>query len=401
MIELTHSKKLSKRVRKDKDLKKLLFPKRLKILKLEEGVLEIKCSRSDYTIFSKNNSIDTDEELEKFLEDEEIDKQQKAILNRYKFTQSVLEVKRLVKLKWYKRKVIQKPLSNKRNPRIMQEIRFFDYSFPLDSRIFADTFDNKSKKFNLPHNVYDHKRALSVTLDKEKSLFSIEVGEKVLSSKDLVDYSLSLQNYYIKWLRNSGNAKALPFIEIQLEHNGLDKNFANKESELAIYENIDLYKYDKFFLKKISKSDMEFISKSPYMTRTHKRNLLGTNQDNNLIQEEFNMELCKLIGYQDTDVDEILSKSLRFDVQNSMYCKNFINGMCNLKEVRKQRYLSSYRNCQTDSTGSKILEKVYIRTKDKEKSIGCTIIAWKENWIENGCLYNKVYKVFTDADEEY
>ena len=106
MIELTHSKKLSKRVRKDKDLKKLLFPKRLKILKLEEGVLEIKCNRSDYTIFSKNNSIDTDEELEKFLEDEEIDKQQKAILNRYKFTQSVLEVKRLIKLKWYKRKIV-------------------------------------------------------------------------------------------------------------------------------------------------------------------------------------------------------------------------------------------------------------------------------------------------------
>ena len=74
----------------------------------------------------------------------------------------------------------------------MQEVRFLDYSFPLDSRIFADTFDNKSKKFNLPHNVYDHKRALSVTLDKEKSLFSIEIGEKVFSSKDLANYSLSL-----------------------------------------------------------------------------------------------------------------------------------------------------------------------------------------------------------------
>ena len=63
------------------------------------------------------------------------------------------------------------PLYNKRNLKVMQGVRFFDNTFPLDSSIFADSFDDKSKEFNLPHNVYDYKKANSVTFDKEESLF--------------------------------------------------------------------------------------------------------------------------------------------------------------------------------------------------------------------------------------
>ena len=298
MIQLTHSKKLSKRLKKDQDFRSLLFPQLRKVQKLEEGILAIQYNKSEHTLFSELNQVDTEEALCKFAEGK-ITERTKAVISKFRLTQSLLEKKRLKKLKWYAKILTLKPISNKSNPKLLQDIRFFEYGFPLDYSIFAVTSDKSSKLFKILGNLYDHKKALSVTFDKEKKQFSIESCEKFFSSKDLANYSFSIQKYYIEWLRNSGNAKALPFIESQLKFKDYHKN--NKESELEFFENEHKYKNDKFFIKTISKDDMEFIFKSPYMTRTHKRDLHGTNEDNGLVQEEFNMELCKLIGYQDTD----------------------------------------------------------------------------------------------------
>ena len=105
MIQLTHSKKLSKRLKKDQEFRSLLFPKPNKVYKLEEGILEIQYNDSEHSLFSEVNKVDTDEELSKF-DAEVLNKRENAIIRQFRQTQSLLEKKRLKRLKWFNKNII-------------------------------------------------------------------------------------------------------------------------------------------------------------------------------------------------------------------------------------------------------------------------------------------------------
>lgn len=262
--EILHSKSLSKRLKKDDDLKQLLFPTRVKSFYVEKGIIQVE-TKDEESFFSKSDKAsDTGKVLTGYINS--CDNTSVLRFHQRNMTQALLQKKRLQKSKWLYKKLKLVPLCIKREPNPYTRIRFLEYNLLLDSDMFLDASQKTNKEFCIPNNIYDYKRAKTVTYDRIKEAFTISLHEKV--PNDYNNINLEQYNYYIEWLRSLGNYRARDFIEVInlfLESDKRNKKIADQ------YRQIVAKSYDrKIYIKKLDDIPKSYILSEPYSCRTTK-----------------------------------------------------------------------------------------------------------------------------------
>ena len=230
--KLKHSKKLSKRFRKDPDFSSTLYPELKTIIALEVGIYELKHLKEEESIFSQISICDTDQDIDKYTNIEKNDTIL-SILKKYKANMAIISSRRLKKSKWNNKILVFKEFNLKRNPNPITEIRFLDYVFYLDSDMFLDTNYKTTKEFTgLPQTIYNHKRASSVIFDKKKQCFVINVHEK--NTEDQQNFSSCTKfSYYLDWLQSMGNSKAIYLIDILVKLKQSSEDYIKKIPQYA------------------------------------------------------------------------------------------------------------------------------------------------------------------------
>ena len=249
-----------------------------------------------------------------------------------------------------------------------------------------------NREFNLVLNVYDDKRVCSVTYDKKKDGFIIRMCEKHFSQINSRKYYLGL-DYYIEWLKSLGNQASISYLDSLLK---IKESFEMSKSLIRFYKDqVENSDTSKKFIKEIDQNTLNYIHKGPFFSRISKVDLQGSNENSGLIQEEYSMSFLKLMGYDYSDTDQILSKFMKHEIQNSFYTKSFLNNVCDLLPTSKNVCDSSNR-CHVyglDLEKHKILapktltEHFCLRNKHGEDCVEFMLIIWEEKWYENGSLY--------------
>ena len=401
--ELKHSKKLSKRFKKDFDFKSILFPELKVLVKLENGIMQVKHLKKEESIFSEGINIDTDEEIEKCLKTGYTQKLE-TICKQYKLTQSLLSQKRVQKSKWYNKTLFITPILNGRNPNPITKFRYLEYVFYLDSDIFRDADDKIMKEFKSVHDIYDYKRASSVIFDKNNQCFIIKVHEKDEGNDS---FNLIQQNYYIDWLQSMGNSKAMNLIEILIrlkqyneDHIKQIPQYAEKYSKIISKENSP-----KQMIKEIDEKTKKYILSQPCVTRLTKIDLFDKTENTGLIEEEYNMAFVKMLGYrEESDMDELMAKFLKLDIQKSWYTKQSYN---NIYDMNQRLFSNPNIKNKSDPTkpatindqkfeGTIFNERFYVKNNNGDDAFEFRIVVYEEKWFQDKSLYKKSYQNFFD-----
>ena len=149
-----------------------------------------------------------------------------------------------------------------------------------------------------------------------------------------------------------------------------------------------------FFIQTIDEKTKKYILEQPCFTRTCKIDLMKINANTGLIEEEYNMDYVKLMGYdEESDMDELLTKFLRLDIQKSGYVKNFYNHILDVN----QRFVENF-NLKVNSTNSvctSFQEKAIMRDKNGEDGSKFQVDIYEERWYEDSSLLIKSYATFS------
>ena len=121
--------------------------------------------------------------------------------------------RRLDKLKWINKKLRLVPMTIKSLPNPITRIIFGNYTFPLDSAIFADNINEKSPEYPAFWNATDLKRVISAIYDSNDNLFIAQYSEKTSVNQQKL-FIKQQENYYSDWLKSLGNSKAKETIEL-------------------------------------------------------------------------------------------------------------------------------------------------------------------------------------------
>ena len=404
-IQLKHSKKLSRRFRKESDFASTLFPELKSFIEIEKGIMESKYLKEDESIFSLVSLNDTEKDIELYTNIE----RNSAMLNiqrRYKANETITSLRRLKKSKWNNKILVLKMLNLKRNPNPITEIRFLDYIFYLDSDMFFDTNHKTTKEFKIMADIYDYKKVTSVIFDQNKQCFIIKMQER--DTEEERNFSNGTKfKYYIDWLQSMGNSKATNLIEIltklkQSNEDSIKKipQYASQYSEVVgIFDNkkseISLQKKSKinpiFFIKMIDEKTKKYILEQPYLSRTFKMDLFNKTENSVLIEEEYSMDFVKKMGYQESDMDELFLGFLRLNIQKFMYVKSAYNNILDICQ-RIMKKLNT-KDDPTKTVYSVFSEKFISRDKYGDDAYEREIHVYEERWYENKSLYIKSYLV--------
>ena len=363
--ELKHSKKLSKRFKNDFDFKSTQFPKLKSTIRLEDGINQNVYIRDDTSLFSELNNYDTEEEIEKIESLFFVKPKLREKINQYRFNERHLLKQRLKKHKWYGKKLQLMPITTiKREPNPIIQIRVLEYVFQLDRDVFH--LDNKHfKKFCVPQNIFEYKRATSVTFDKEKQLFIVKVEDKVPNDTNV---NWPQFNYYVEWLKSLGDSRAVNFTNIQQDQ--LKSNESNKSYAIKNFE-----RSSKHMIKTIPKEKKDYLLSQAYLKRTTCIECFSASQNSSLVEESYSLGILKIFGY--SDIDMIFKKLASLQVQKSLYMKGYVQS-----------------NDPVESHYYKFYENQIIRTKDNGDQAQWRIkILDVEKWFENGCLYTASYVI--------
>ena len=248
-----------------------------------------------------------------------------------------------------------------------------------------------NKEFNLMLNIYDDKRVSSVTYDKKKDGFVIRLCEKyfrqIYDLKEYSDILYSELNYYIEWLKSLGSKKSMDYLNSLLN---LKESFEMNKSLIRYYRNkVENSDTSKVFVKQIDQDTLNYVYKGPYFNRISKVDLEGSNENSGLIQEEYSMSFLKMMGYDYSDIDELLSKFMKNQIQHSFYTKSYVN---NVSDVINKNCLNCF-----DLENGKILapkplfERFCLRNRYGEDCVEFRVNTWEQKWYENGSLFKASY----------
>ena len=296
----------------------------------------------------------------------------------FKGIQRQITKKRLTKNKHYKKMMVLKPLIVKRFINPIQNLRFLEYSFPLDADIFEDFTFISTKDYSCIFDVYDHKMATSVEYDEIGEVFTVKMREKIFDT-NLYDYNLNLLNYYFDWLKSLGNSKAIMLIEILKTFKMIAENdFENIKnlSESTVFSEDS----GKQMLMHIDSDKMESISKYPYRTRTVKVERNPSFDETGCIEESFSYSYLKMLGYENKD--EIFSKLLKFEIQRCGRVRAFF-------DIIEELYTEMEKMAKNGINDILLIQKLFLRFNDIESDDKYSAVIKLEKWYENGCLYQK------------
>ena len=277
-------------------------------------------------------------------------------------------------------------------PNPITEIRFFDYKFYLDSDMFLDINDNFTKEFRCMADIYDHKIAGSVHFDQHKKCFVIKMHEKDTEEERNFSNGTKFQ-YCIDWLKSMGNTKATNIIEIltklkQSTEDHLKKipQYASKYSEIMSKTDSPI-----FFIKSIDEKTKKYILEQPYISRTFMIDLYNPKGNPGIIAEEYSMDFVKMMGYQESDMAEILFNFLRLNIQKSSYVANVYNHILAFSQRLMNKFDTKADPTKTDCFV--FSEKVIIKDKYGSDAYERGISIYEERWFENRSLFIKSYSI--------
>ena len=299
--------------------------------------------------------------------------------------------KRLKKCKWYNKALFPKTFDLKRNPSPIINFRFLNYILYFDSDMFSDHNDISNKEFRSMHDIYDHKRAGSVIYDKNKKCFKIKMQEKDLDDKQTHQISPQL-NYYISWLQSMGNCKAINLIEILTKFKERNEDTIKKliQNSVISYDVMSQANNRVFFIQTIDEKTKKYILEQPYLTRTSKIDLTNISTKPGLIEEEYNMDYVKLMGYhEESDMDELMTKFLGLDIQKSTYVKSSYNNILDFSQRLMKNF--DFKDDSTKTTCYSFQEKFIMRDKNGEDGFKLQVDLYEERWYEDSSLYIKSY----------
>ena len=406
-VELKYSEYLTKRLKTDSDLKCLLLSQ---YLIFETGIKSKKIKSSVQSV-TVSDEEDSDEESDKILLDGEFEVKgsvQNVLRlhhNHKNLLKNMVANKKLVKDKNGTKKIlVLTPLTINKPINPVKYMRFLDQSFPLNSIIFSDTTLEQNKiKVNNLNDIYDFKRAQFTNYYAKDTLFTVKLQEKIHNPKQF-DQSIIMQGYYSEWLMRLGNSKAmelLKFIKLiqAVEETGkkliqqLDAQIL-AETQSAVPKsssrNINTVniKPKKMKLWQIDDKLKAYLLTQPQRTRTVKYVRDPDEESTGQIQEEFNMDLLKLMGYKDADTNDIFSELLNFKIQRSIICPDF----CELTEKWKKKFTTVEASKTDIQCHQDVTWLIYNRDGVDVKK--CKNKVCDEFWYENGCMYRKQWCVF-------
>ena len=383
-VELKHSKSLSKKIRKNFDFKCVLFPEYKSVIKIDEGLYQSKYLKDTESIFSECPSQNSDEEMEKIANHAikdgyaDIANGILSFIKRKNIRQDFLISKKLKRSKLHGRKLIIAPLTTiKKTINPVKNIRFQETSFPLDSIIFDNNPLKSEKQVSCFTDVYDYKRIESVSFDELRKVYVVKMHEKVYDPM-LYKHGINMQNYYIDWLMSLGNQKAVDLsknLELMLQmHN-------NELSTVkSMIKNDCVDKLDDELDDCVNKR----LENLPYKTRIVKYEKDVRNEYTGLVEEEYNLPYLKLIGYDESQKDEIISKFLSFDIQRAFFIPDFYGA---IKEFFEKQKKTSQLNLNKFFLEAKLI----INGKEGNPFRKCKHNIFEEKWSNNGTIYKKNY----------
>ena len=179
------------------------------------GVKKSKYIDENESIFSKVLSFDSEEEFEKVYQnlDETDVLSAKRLEKQYRLTKEAKTKSRLKKSKLLNKKLYLVPTVICKGINPIKHVRYFDYYFPLDSRIFDEFTLRKNQNEHAFFDISDHKRVTSVIYDNDEKEFTSNFHFKI-AHKQISDFYQKIKDYYIDWLKSLGNKKALKFVEV-------------------------------------------------------------------------------------------------------------------------------------------------------------------------------------------
>ena len=180
--------------------------------------------------------------------------------------------KRLKSLKWTNRKLRLIPMTTmriaiSRLPNPMKKVILGNYTFPLDSGIFADIINEKSQEYPAFYNVSDLKRVNSAIYDSNNNTYIAQYHEKVAVHQQNL-FIEQQKNYYTDWLKSLGNSRAKETIELL---NAIFQSEKKDQLNCQQYKAIVPKTSEKrIMIKTIDEKYLDFIKSQAYMYRFHK-----------------------------------------------------------------------------------------------------------------------------------
>ena len=394
MIELKHSKKLSKRLRIDPEFKKILQSKKRQLITLEKGISQIEDELDNESLFSNNRDFDSDDEF-KALESLAIQNKAEHLLlkcrKKYNYQKQMVLKKKLEKIKQVGKKFWLTPIPIKREPNPIKSIRFFEYSFPLDSDFFDDMLPFVQKDYLYLIDVSDFKRVHTAYYDKEVKVFVTKLHEKTFNKDS--NYSSNQQyKYYIDWLFSLNNSKAKYLADILDNVVQLKRQLHIKQLELdeSLIKNLDA----KIIVNEINADLKKQILSLPYLARISKQELIPSSEETGLIGEEYSQPFLRLLGFhEEKETDYILHRLLKFLAQKSIYTKKYFDSVISFLPRK---------NCKDIGLISTPTQQTYILVDKDGKDIGEFYLnQFEEKWYEKGIMYKKTYTIFENVETSY
>ena len=385
--ELIHSSKLSKRLQRDSQFHEIFYNENFEI---EAGLKEVKYLKDNESIFSQVSNCDT---VEKMYENVgNADATTKVMLDSffqfYKNQKDNKLKKRLANLKWVNKKLELIPMTlgtTHRLPNPMKEVIFGNYTFVLDSAIFSDHIDEKSKEYPAIINGNDLLRVRSAIYDSNNNVFIAEYDEIIASNQQNL-FVGQQKCYYLDWLNSLGNNKAKEMAQILNRMSQSEKK--DQENCYHYTSTVSKTHSEKIMIKTITKKNLDFIKNGAYMYRLHKISHNDSNDKSSLIEVVYSMAYLNLLGYYEKDKDIILKNLLNKSIQNSVFTRHTYEGLKNQSEMRNHNHLLSF---MIDYTSIEWLIKD--RYGDlREYKVVCD----DEKYFEKGCLFKKTYIVSID-----
>ena len=154
-----------------------------------------------------------------------------------------------------------------RLPNPMKKVIFGNYTFPLDSAIFADNINDESQEYPAFFNLSDLKRVKSAIYDSNNNMFFAQYHEKITKNQQNL-FIEAQENYFLDWLKSLSNSKAKETIEF------LNKMSQGEKKAQDICEHyksiVPETSQERIMLKTIDEETLDFIKNRAYVYRVHK-----------------------------------------------------------------------------------------------------------------------------------
>ena len=387
-VEQTHSESLSKRLQRDRHFQEIIMAQHKIYVDLEPGIKKASRLKDVESLLSDLTDFDSSYQFQEMFDsaDEQNLLALQSMQINYKKKRLQRKEERLKNCKWNNRKLFITPLKITQLPNPIKMVKFNEFSFPLDSDIFFDLKDKKTREHVAFHMKTDDKRVDSVTYDSNKKIFTAKYQEKVSLGQEL--FQNAQESYFKEFLTSLGSKKAMDMIETLKKFKASGERKYQMESQYSLTKPTG--KEKRIIISSVDKKYQEIIKILPCQHRLVRLTNNST-EELGLIEEEFNMPFLNLMGYTEENKGEIYKDLLNSKIQTSIYTKDVFEIM---QSIFDNTNLQLNRN-NLDSIAHP--GSYTLRDKHGNDVMKFRFKKLQENWIENGCRYKKSYTILDNS----